>query len=169
MSEFTFKSPFNECYRRNRNSRTRTKNLRCFPCCSIQGQHNEIGFCGQSVQVKAPASSLNVPLDTIVAYAQFGMKSKTLRDLPTAEVTRDQLRGVHNPCGNWIPVVCERQADNGVSFIINPSLLGWHYGWKSNKNARKIKHVLRLLVFAKGARGALTLACQVSAASLRYD
>lgn len=38
-----------------------------------------------------------------------------------------------------------------VELEVNPDLLGWHYGWRSNKNTRLTRHCLRVFLFHAGA------------------
>ena len=162
-SEF-FSTQILSAYQRNRNSRSKTKNLRCFPCCSVPGKHMSNGFCGQSVVVTIPSSTVG-SVQNICAYARFIPKETptTVDILPAKELDEvTDVRSKNNPCCQWIRVRFSSQGDGNVVFTINPDLLGWHYGWRSNKNTRNTLHVLRLYVFRKAQSGSqLKLICEV--------
>ena len=126
-----------DAYRRNRNSRSKTKNLRCFPSC-CEGGHVNNGFCGRAITFTIRRQATN-----LYACATFCAVDANL-DLPT-EIPEE--RGKTNPLGFWIPVKVESISEGFFKLTVNPELLGWHYSWKATKATRNTKHTLRTCLF----------------------
>ena len=154
-------TPLEEQYKRKLNGRSRTKNLRCFPCCS--NPHNATGFCGSSLDVHFSIATL-LPCEysassRLWAVARFVRAGEDLskEKLPK----RDNLvniRSKDRPQDEWIEVLVEVKETEGLAkFKVNPHLLGWHYAWKSNKSTRRTAHCLQLLVFIKEDQGELRM------------
>ena len=121
------------------------------------------GFCGQCVDVQVPLSKL-CAVEEICAYARFmGEETATTVDsLPKVVLDESiEVRSKNNPCSEWIRVAVSVPRDGQVLFKINPDLLGWHYDWRSNKNTRTRRHVLRLYVFRVFAGTELKLILEV--------
>ena len=62
------------------------------------------------------------------------------------------IRSKSLPTAEWIPVdvnvnLAEESEYGGMRLKVNPALLGWHYGWRSNKNTRFTRHCLRVFLF----------------------
>ena len=157
--EHRFLNKFKPSYQRNTNSRSQTKNLRCFPVCK-NGKHVRQAFCGEAVKVgiRMPKK----PANAIVAYAKFGLHGEKEIDVPCRLLDGLEVRSAANLCSPWIRVEVSWQADDYALLSINPDLLGWHYGWKSNKHTRSMKHCLKLFIFDCQDAKCLKLMTQVS-------
>ena len=148
---------FKSTYQRNRNSRTKTKNLRCFPGC-LNGKHEQFGFCGGVVTASvAPGSQLYsrlVPPSSVQAFAKFTLydadNSSSSRAVePVVPPNPDQVRSPRFPRKPWIPVelTWSGGSSSSMDFVINPELVGWHYDWKSSRKNRELQHCLRLYIW----------------------
>ena len=156
--DLQFVTSFKPAYQRNRNSRTKTKNLRCFPDCTEGNKHEQFGFCGRTITATAdiPTAGEQDAFDPekLRAFAQF-----TLNDTPEPEVEwphrkpkEEDLRSKKCPTRPWIPVTIKTTgAGNRLVFVVNPELIGWHYDWKSSKKDRNVRHCLRLYVYKRKA------------------
>ena len=161
--EAVWSPEFKETYQRNRNSRTKTKNLRCFPGC-LNGKHEQFGFCGGVACASIPPGSFLytqvLAPSQIQAFARFTLYDKSAATALTFEpesqtLTRpsqEDVRSPRFPRKQWIPVEVKQPEGERttVDFVINPELVGWHYDWKSSRKNRELEHCLRLYIYRVG-------------------
>lgn len=153
-----FATTFKRAYQRNRNSRTKTKNLRCFPDCTEGNKHEQFGFCGRTITATADVSSEEERAafhpEKLRAFARFTLNETGDPEVawPHRKPKEEDLRSKRCPTRPWIPVTVKATGDGGnLVFIINPDLVGWHYDWKSSKKDRNVQHCLRLYVYKRQA------------------
>lgn len=141
--EICFITSFKTAYQRNRNSRTKTKNLRCFPDCTQGSGHEQYGFCGRKIIARLPALALDASL--LFAAARFVLED--CNEMATRPPSEADFRTSRTPTKSWIKVNIISGADGSMALEINPELLGWHYDWKSSKKTRKLQHCLQIYVY----------------------
>mmetsp|Transcript_15240 Transcript_15240/g.17782 ORF Transcript_15240/g.17782 Transcript_15240/m.17782 type:complete len:696 (-) Transcript_15240:856-2943(-) len=147
----TWKTSFSATYIRKRNSRSGTKNIRCFPSCAPD--HNNAGFCGGSATLKVEHGFTEGQSDLFHGRARFEVTGENSSDSVSPALLRNELatdvRTSKNPTAEWIPVIIEKESNSSTLVcVINPGLLGWHYGWRSNKSTASKLHSLRVYLYS---------------------
>ena len=163
--------PFKTHYVRN-NRRSTEKNLRCFPCCNIDG-HVIRGFCGRGLKQKVILTDacLDIigrntnPLTKVTCVVELTMYNEFPENRPV-------LGSVYKPQDIWSRLkisktntkepwtrpywkgvideteeVLLKLPTNEIDFLFRPS--HWHYGWRSNKFTNATKHTCRMYVFVE--------------------
>jgi len=168
--EVEYVDSFSEKYLRNYKDSGK-KNLRCFPSCSPKG-HKATGFCGQPVRLKV--SNLGFPVEELRAWAQFERKLDKPDLSIGCTIPETEVLGKERNRKDWVlswmrcKVVLgdvkqgsegkeilqsSQQDDEGkATLFINSELMGWHYGWNSNKHAKDSAHVIRTYLFRQEGR-----------------
>lgn len=143
---------FKPCYERRWNSRTRTKNLRCFPQCGPESKHNAKGFCGCAVKGVLQVPPTNTK-DGFYAWAALDLKeSQKACDFKrdggaSLDTMRALERSKQNPRNEFLP--CRVSFDNPgqAQFYANEDYMGWDYRWTGHKHTSNLEHCLFIFVF----------------------
>ncbi|GBG24634.1 UPF0587 protein C1orf123-like [Hondaea fermentalgiana] len=144
---------FKSCYERRWNSRTRTKNLRCFPQCGPGAKHNAKGFCGCAIKgiVHMPCA----PTTELFGWAVLDLKdSQKVTDFKQDGGIRiDHMRALErskqNPRNEFLPCRVVHELANMVSLFANEDYMGWDYRWTGHKHTSHIQHCLFVLIFQR--------------------
>uniref|UniRef100_A0A7S3V0M0 Uncharacterized protein n=1 Tax=Aplanochytrium stocchinoi TaxID=215587 RepID=A0A7S3V0M0_9STRA len=166
-----WESSFQTEYVRKRNSRSGTKNIRCFPCCS--SPHNAGGFCGVPAILKCDSlEEVLGKISEITGYDAAVLSANNLKARARFHVVdnhkandgdisciesyfNDGMRTSKDPTAQWIPVSITQEegkdpsSNTPMKLIINTELLGWHYNWRSNKSTADRKHSLVVYLYYK--------------------
>mmetsp|Transcript_16682 Transcript_16682/g.25084 ORF Transcript_16682/g.25084 Transcript_16682/m.25084 type:complete len:373 (-) Transcript_16682:49-1167(-) len=136
---------FSNSYLRN-NRNDHLKNLQCFPHCSHK--HTERQFCGTSIKVNV-TTSRDIPLKDVVWLGQFTAEKLAL--FPSSTLTRsgflENRRSATNILGKYYEGVVGVSDQGIITCEFNRELLGWHYGWTSNKHRAMERHVFLVAAY----------------------
>jgi len=148
-------------YERRWDGRNKMKNLRCFPCCGIDGKpgaHRERGFCGAAVMVEASPLPGEPPISSHHRLRAFGVLCERRPEMDS------MFRGPGGAFEQEIEQLkfteCElaSREENGVVELVMPGHREkWDYGWVSSKHKKDVQHSIYLFLFEELDQGWLRL------------
>lgn len=165
--ELHIDSLFRKRYLRN-NKRGGLKHLRCFPECLSTGHHAS-GFCGHRVIVST-FSDVPLPANAIVvarfSFADDSLPTKGAVNLNQNGVVEkrkifDQIRKRERPIADFVQATMVRAENTGangrVKTVFHMEPPSWHYGWRSSKHTKDMKH--RMYVYLLLPEGTENFMC----------